>query len=454
MIHHEHTDKNKGETMKIHLLRVRHLGDLPALFAVLLLLTKGASAGPLTLEQAIRLALSHSTTSAVAHADVQHAIASYRELRDSRIPQLVIGSGLGWTYGYPLSIAGAEPSLFTAAAQSTVYSFAQAQYLGAAKAEVKVADLQDKDQRAAIIQDVAISYAELVKWERRQSRLHEDEIDAQKVVDAVSERVKEGIDSGMDLNKAQLAAARIRLHRAEANGSADVLRKHLSDLTGMPVSAIELDADSIPAIPPVPSDDDSQQKAIATSPSIKIADEHTLAESMRAVAEHRLALPSFDFSAQYARFSTFNNYTIYFPPHTFQPDNATIGIGIRIPLFNLSQRDRAHAADFLAIEAKKQAQATRDKVSEETLKLERAVEQLEAARNVAQLEYQIAQSSLDAVRTRLQSNTGTFHEFADAQEQANERYLTYQDASFEYERARVSLLRATGDLERWALPGK
>jgi outer membrane protein TolC len=440
--------------MKLQLLRGWHAVNLPPLIAVLLLVVTKAPAEPLTLEQAVRLALAHSATSAVAHVDVQRAIASYRELRDSRVPQLVLGSGLGWTYGYPLSIAGSEPSLFTAAAESTVYSFAQGQYLGAARAEIEAADLRDKDQRATIIQDVAISYAELVKWETRQSRLHEDEIDSQKIVEAVSERVKEGIDSALDLNKAQLVAARVRLHRTEAHGSADVLRKHLSDLTGVPVSAIELDPDSVPAMPPVPSDDDSQHMAVATNPSIKIADEHTLAESMRAVAEHRLALPSFDFSAQYARFSTFNNYTIYFPPHTFQADNATIGVGIRIPLFNLSQRDRAHAADLSALEAKKEAQATRDKVSEETLRLERAVEQLEAARDVAQLEYQISQSSLDAVRTRVQSKTGTFHEFADAQQQANEHYLSYQDAEFEFRRARMNLLRATGDLERWALPPK
>jgi hypothetical protein len=41
---------------------------------------------------------------------------------------------------------------------------------------------------------------------------------------------------------------------------------------------------------------------------------------------------------------------------------------------------------------------------------------------------------------------------ADASAQANERYLLYQDADFEYQRARMNLLRATGDLEKWALP--
>ena len=372
-------------------------------------------------------------------------------LRNNRIPQLIAGSGLGYSYGFPLTIDGSAPSLATVIAQSSVFNPAQSQFLGAAKAEIRAAGLQDKDQRNAVIQDVVITYAELAKWEARLLRLQQDETQVQQMERAVSERVQEGIDSTVDLNKAKLVAAHVRLHRTEARGSADVLRRHLSDLTGLPVSAIELQPDSIPALPPARSDDNgSEEKAVTSSPTIKIAQEHSLAESMRALAEHRALLPSLDFSAQYARLSTINNYNVYY--QKFQPDNATIGLAIRFPIFNASQRARAEAADFEALKARKQAEATRDKVSEETLKLERAAEELEAARDVAQLEYELAQSSLDAAHTRIEAKTGTLHELADAQVQANERYLLYQDADFEYRRARMTLLRATGELENWALP--
>jgi hypothetical protein len=90
-------------------------------------------------------------------------------------------------------------------------------------------------------------------------------------------------------------------------------------------------------------------------------------------------------------------------------------------------------------------------VAEETLKLQRAAEQLAAAREVAQLEYQLAQSGLEAAQTRIDANTGTLHDLADARVQEAERYLLFQDADFEYRRVRVTLLRATGDLEKWAL---
>jgi outer membrane protein TolC len=439
--------------MKFRVPRRLQFINLLALLAAALTIAARGQAEPLPLDRAIRLALAHSTGSAIANADVQRAFASYRELRNNFVPQLVAGSGLGWTYGYPLSIQGSPPSLLDVVAQSSIFNPAQRQFLGAAKIDWQAAQFQDKDQRNAVIQDVALTYAELAKWEARLARLQDYEAEARKLEQAVTARLQEGVDSAVDLNKAKLGAARVRLHQAEARGSADVLRRHLSTLTGLPVSSIELAPETIPALPSVAPQEDLSEKAVASSPALKFAEQHSLAESMRAAGEHRSLLPTIDFSAQYARFSTFNHYAEYLPKGTFQPDNATIGLALRIPLFNASQRARSDAAAAEALKAKKQAEATRNQVAEETLKLQRAAEQLAAAREVAELEYQLAQSGLEAAQTRVDAKTGTLHELADARVQAAERFLLFQDADFEYQRVRMNLLRATGDLEKWALPG-
>jgi outer membrane protein TolC len=434
--------------MKLRLQWWLRLIHLLILSAAALIGEPQALAEPLPLQQAIKLALAHSTVSAVASADLQRTYASYREVRDNYLPQLIVGSGLGWSYGFPLSLEGSAPALVNVVAQSTVFNPAQRQFMNAAKTEWHASQLQSKDQRNAVIQDVAVSYAELAKWEARLTRLQKDETQAQQMEKAVGERLQEGVDSAVDLTKAKLTTARVRLHIAEAHGSADVLRRHLAELTGLPLSSIELVPESIPSLPPVDSEDNLADKAVAISPAIKFAEQHARAESMQASAEHRALLPSFDFAAQYARLSTFNNYDQYY--RKFQPDNATIGVSIRFPIFNASQRARAQAADAEAVKARKQAEASRNRVGEETLKLQRAAEQLEAAREVAQLEYQVAQSAFEAAQIRVNAQTGTLHELADARVQANERYLAFQDADFEYKRVRLNLLRATGDLEKWA----
>src|SRR5438477_12940885 len=77
-----------------------------------------ANAEPLTLKRAVDLALTHSPATGQAAADEQRAFASFRETRDQFIPQLLIGSGLGDSWGYPLSLEGSAPSLVNLTAQS------------------------------------------------------------------------------------------------------------------------------------------------------------------------------------------------------------------------------------------------------------------------------------------------------------------------------------------------
>src|SRR5271163_4650449 len=172
------------------------------LFVAILFLPALSLAEPLTLRHAVELALKHASGIAISAADEQHASASYRELRNSYIPQLNAGAGIGYSDGFPLSLEGAAPSLFNVNAQSALLNPALKDFIRAAQAEITVSALRTKDQRNQIIQDTVISYAELAKWEQRLSRLHEAEAAAAQTATAVTQRIKEGVDSEMDGSKA------------------------------------------------------------------------------------------------------------------------------------------------------------------------------------------------------------------------------------------------------------
>jgi outer membrane protein TolC len=427
------------------------------LLAVLLFLPASLLAEPVTLQHAVELALKHATGASISAADEQHASASYRELRNSYIPQLNAGAGIGWSDGFPLSLEGAAPSLFNVNAQSALLNLALKDFIGAAQSDVTVSTLHTKDQRNQIIQDTALSYAELAKWEQRLSRLHELEPAAEQMQAAVAQRVKEGIDSEMDGTRARLSVARMRLRLAEAAGAADVLREHLSKLTGLPAASIEIDPDSVPALPAPKPEEDSLAKAADSSPVVEAAVEHARAQYLRAEGEHRSLWPSIDFAAQYANLADYNNYEAYYKH--FQPNNATVGIAIHFPFLNLAQHSRVQEAESEAFKAKKQAEAARNQVSEQTLRLQRSVTQMQAARDVAELEYEIAQKNVEAVQTRMDSSStdsssANLHDLDNARTQASERSIELQDVTFELERSQVALLRATGDLETWALGTK
>jgi outer membrane protein TolC len=407
-------------------------------------------AEPVPLKRVVELALTHGTGPAIAAADELHAAAAYRELRNEYIPQVVAGAGLGYSYGFPLSLEGSAPSLFNVNAQSVLFSPGLRGFLKSARLESSAAGFKSRDQRNQIIQDTVLSYAELQKWEQRLSRLRGTETEAEKTQAAVVQRVKEGVDSEIEGTKTRLSVARLRLRLAEAQGAADVLRERLAKLTGLAAAGIQTDPDSMPAMPAESSPDASTPDKLAESnPNVQAAVDHARAQYFRAQAEHRAWWPSVDFAAQYALLSTYNNYDQYYK--SFQQSNATVGLSIRFPLFNASQRARADGADSDALKATRQAEAARNLASEDTLRLQRSVAQMQAAREVAQLEYEIAQKSLPAVQTRIDAGTATLHDLDDASSQASERFISLQDVTFELQRAQLELLRSTGDLEKWAL---
>ena len=407
------------------------------------------AAEPLPLKRAVELALSHSTTAAAANADQQRVFASYREARSQYIPQLVLGSGLGKSWGYPLSLEGSAPSIINVNTQSALYNPSLRDFVRAAKTDWNAASLQNKDQRNQVIQDTVLSYAELGKWEALVGHLQEEHAAAIQTEQLVGQRIKEGVDSPQMQNKSHLMTARLRLRLAEAKGAIDVIRNRLAHLTGLPAGNIETESESMPSLPEVKQEDDLAGKAVETSPGVQAADSRAEAEVLRARGEHRGSLPSVDFAAQYGMLAAYNNYQDFFQPGSFQRHNATLGLVIKFPIFSATQRARAEAADALAVKAKKDAETAKNQVSEETLRLQRSVEQMAAAKEVADLEYQVAQSNLESLKIRLDSGSAAWHDVQDAREQVNERYNTLQDANFELERAQITLLRATGELENW-----
>jgi outer membrane protein TolC len=406
------------------------------------------------LKHAVELALAHSTTMEASHIDEQRAFASYHEVRNQYLPQLTVGSGLGKSWGYPLSLEGSAPSIVNTTAQSAVFNPALRDFVRAARTEWQESTIQTKDQRSQVIQDTVLSYTELSKWETLMSHLSHDYEEALKMEQTVNQRILAGVDNPLIRNQSRLNAARVYLHISQAQGAMDVLRNRLSQMTGLPAAAIETVPESIPPLPEVSQEDNLAAKALQDNPLIQIADSRVTALNFRARGEHRAMWPTLDFAAQYALLATFNNYQQFFQPHSFQQNNATVGVEIRFPFLNPSQRAHAQAADAAALHAKKDVEATKNQVSEQTLKLQRSVAQLAAAQQVVDLEYQIAKSALDAVQVRADAGGATMHDLDDARNQTNERYDALQDTNFELQRARISLLRATGELEDWVGVGK
>lgn len=415
-----------------------------------------AQAQNLTLRRAVELALAHSSVMAGAAADQMRAFESYREARNAYMPQLTVGSGLAYAYGFPLSLEGSAPTIFNVNSQSMLLNPAQREFIRAARQEWQASTSQRREQRNQVLLDTALSYAELNKWERQLQTLRDQQDVAQRMDYAVAQRIKEGVDSRLEQTKAKLATAQVRLRTAQAEGSVDVLRTHLSQLTGMPAKSITTITESIPPLAQAdPPQDEVASRATESSAAVEAAEQHAQAVQLRAKGEHKALYPAIDLALQYGLISSaFTNFEQFFRPNSFQNQNVTFGLLIRFPFLSSVQRAHAQAADAEAVRARKDAEAAKDKVSLDSLRLQRAVQQAAAARDVSQLQYELAKADLDSAQARSQAGTATLHELQNASFQADDRSAALLDADFELVRSQLQLLHATGELEKWALAGR
>jgi len=420
------------------------------IFTSLLAASDDPSPEPLRFRRAIDLALQHSGIMGIAAANQLHSRKAYEEVRNHYIPQLTVGSGLGYSYGFPLTLEGSAPAVASFTSQQSLFNLSLRQFLKAAKIDWQASSLDVQDKRAEVILDTAVSYAQLVNLTGKLNTLSDAQRAAEKAQSITEQRLNEGVDSKLDLTRSQLAAARIRLRIADAQGQADVLREHLAKLTGLTPAEIQPDPESMPPLPLIAQEDNLAVRALANSPVVKLADQKAEAAAARAQGEHKATLPFADLASQYAYLARFNNYNQYFL--NYNANNLAAGLNIRFPFYNPVQKARAAQADADSVIAHKQADLTRNQVSEETLKLQRSLRQLQAARDVAKLDWQVSQGEFDAVQGRVQTGTANLRESQLAQLDVNDKYAAYLDAEFELTRSELQLLRLTGELENWAIP--
>jgi outer membrane protein TolC len=407
-------------------------------------------AEPLGFRTAVDLALQHSGVMGIATINQWRSQKAYEEVRNHWLPQLTVGSGLGYSYGFPLTLEGSAPSVANFTSTQSLFNLSLKQFLKAAKIDWKASSFDVQDKRAEVILDTALSYAQLVNLSGKLTTLADAQAAAEKAQFITEQRLKEGVDSQLDVTKSQLGAARIRLRIADAQGQMDVLREHLAKLTGLTPADIQPDPESMPQLPFFTQEDDLSARAVANSPVVKLADQRVEAAAARAKGEHRATLPYADLASQYAYLARFNNYDRYFLKYS--SNNLAAGLNIKFPFLNPVQKARAAQADADTIVARKQADMTRNEVNENALKLQRSLRQLQAARDVAKLEWQVSQGDMEAVRARIQIGTANTRDEQIAGLDVNDKYAAYLDAEFELTRAGLQLLRLTGELEIWAIP--
>lgn len=415
-----------------------------------LLLSPGARA-QVSFYTTIDLALRNNPQVRMSSANLQRAQAGVREAFAVFKPSLLLGSSVGFSYGFPLG----QPEIFSLTAQSLAFSFSQPDYVRSARAAYQSAQLQLEDVRQQTILDTALDYIELSKVTQEITALDQEETYVQKLIGIEDQRVDAGVDGRIELTKARLTAAQVTLKRIHAENQADLLRARLAHLTGLAPGDMKPESQSIPGLPEMSTGADIDEAAVDANNGVKAAFATAKSKLYTAFGDSRSNnRPTLSFVASYGLFSNFNNYAEYY--RKFQNNNFGAGIEIEIPLFDANRTAKAESSKADAAYASAEAQQLRGQTGEQILQLQKSISELAAQEQVAELENELAVDQLNAVAAQLESGSGnpnqpsmTPKDQQEAHIDERSRYIDMLDAKFQVTQARLNLLRELNRIEDW-----
>lgn len=406
-------------------------------------------ASPTTFASLVRLAIQNSPRVRGAELDLKKAQQNLAIAKDIFIPSVVTGGGLGWTYGITLTV----PTIFTVNAQSLVYSNQQRFTIRAAHAEVEAAQFALIEARQETEEDVAITCVALDENQSVLEALSQQQEFAAKLVSILEDRVHAGLDSELDLNKARRGVLQMELQRMQAEDDRASLLAHLTELTGLPRSEMDLGHDSIPSIPDADVSADFSTHDTFSTPGLHAAEATAQAKMERAKGESGYTWkPIINFAAQYGRVSPINDVSSFYNLHG-NYNTANVGVVFSFPVFDRIRKDAGRISMIEATRSQMNLGRQRAEEDANRAKMQRSVRQIATRAKVAELDFAIAKDELKSTEIQLHGSSAsaalTPKEEQQAQIQERQKYVDLLETQMQLSKARISLLRQTGQLDAW-----
>jgi outer membrane protein len=407
---------------------------------------RAQDAGTITLRSAVTLALENSPELKLARVQYTVALKEAGLDRAAFLPNLYTGSGLAYTSGFPALPGGNAPAVFELSYTQSIFNPFLKGEQHAAEDRAKNQKLEMDRMQDTVILRAATAYLDLAKVRHSLDLMRTEEASAEKILDVTRERVDANQELPIEVTRGQLALAQVEERIVKLEGRDDTLTQQIRDLMGIP----EGQSITVGAEEP----DFSTDQQTADMVTVAIANDRGIqeAENERSAREHILRgarlnyLPTVDIVGQYNVLSKFNNYGEFYSH--FQRNNVSAGVQVTIPIF---------AAKTSATVALAQSQLAAAELSLGNLRLDvrlaiqqkvRDVRELDAAREVARLDLQLAQENLQLVQSKFDQGQVTLQGLEQAHLDESDKWVAFLDADFAREQGQLTLLQATGQLAK------
>jgi outer membrane protein TolC len=436
--------------MRLHSRGGRALG----LMGLALASAHSMALAQVSLKTVVDLAQRNSTAVRAAQADVRKAAAVLSESKDVAIPSINFSTGLPV---FPeVGFTGQVPSIWSATAQSLVFSIPQKRYIDAARMGVHAAAAGLKDALEQVALDASTAYIELDTVNHEMDAAREEGGFAKRLVEIEQQRAEAGVDPLSDLLQTKLQAAQVKLKLEQLEARAGVLDKQLATLTGLPLGSITPDHASIPEIPQMNGQVEPETLAGVTSSQMLARSRQLVAKGDQEVNY----LPQLIFGAQYVRETNLLNSVNQYFGGRLPANNFSSGIQITIPVVDFGHRAKARESAADALRATVEAEQAQRQNEVQIAALDGSLRELATLAEIAELKQQIAAEQLKTVTTQLEYGNGAGNapgappQLTPKAEQLarideREKFEDSLEAGFDLEKTRLGLLRALGRMQDW-----
>ena len=416
--------------------------------AFLLLLPSLACAEirPMTLRQVVETALKQSPDIALARLDEERARQAIRVAKDPFTPRIIVGSGLAYSNGFPMSIEGSAPSVVQAHAVQYLFNRQQSYVVAQAKEDARGAAIAVTSKRDEVAYRTASLYLDAERAGRIGALARSDAESLQKVLETVQAQVREGRALPLAEKQAAYNVARARAlagSLAEDQGAAETA---LAMALGFPaedrVSPVAADR---PAPPLPPSEEEALKAALGFSKDLKKLESQMLSKQLEMKGERAARLPRADLVAQYSMLAKFNNYDQFFSK--FQRNNGQIGVSFQLPLLTgpgVGAQMAQTAGDISRL--KIEYNNARNRIASDLQAAFREVRKAETTAQVARLDLDLAREQLSVNLAQMEEGRLPMAQVENARIAENDKWIAFYDAQYAVERAKWGVLRLTGDL--------
>jgi outer membrane protein TolC len=400
----------------------------------------------LTIQQAVDRAVSQNPEVVMARMDELKANAAIRVAKDPFSPHVGGGSGLAYSYGYPLSIEGSAPSIFQTKATQDLLNRPQSFVVAQAKENARGAGIAAAEKRDDLAYRVATMFVDVERTGRLADSLQKQVESLEKIYDAVDARVQLGRELPVAKREAYVNLLRVQQRLMNLQSDRDYAEHNLASVLGFSAGdTVQPAAGERPPLPIPATEEAALQSALGASKVLKRLDSNFQAKVIEVKGDKAQRLPRVDLVAQYALLSQYSHYDQYFLK--FQRNNAEIGASIQIPIW-AGPGVKAQVAEAEADQQHIRAEmvAERNRI---TLDVHQSFQELNKANVASQLakaELDLAHEQLSVLLAQMNEGRASLRQVEDARSNEDEKWISFYDAQFSDVKARMGILRQTGEL--------